>query len=83
MVFPDDQRFMTEALKAAELAASLGEVPVGALVVLDGEILATAHNRRELDADPTAHAEVLAVAHHVTTVRGGWGTGDWSAVWST
>ena len=43
MVFPDDQRFMTEALKAAELAASLGEVPVGALVVLDGEILATAH----------------------------------------
>ena len=61
MVFPDDQRFMTEALKAAELAASLGEVPVGALVVLDGEILATAHNRRELDADPTAHAELLAI----------------------
>lgn len=61
MVLPDDQRFMNLALEMASQAASLGEVPVGALVVQDGEILASAHNRRELDRDPTAHAELLAI----------------------
>ena len=61
MVLPDDQRFMRQALELASVAASAGEVPVGALVVLDGEIIAEAHNRRELDADPTAHAELLAI----------------------
>lgn len=52
---------MLEALRQADLAASLGEVPVGAVVVLDGRILAAAHNRRELDQDPSAHAELLAM----------------------
>ncbi len=58
MTRPD---FMSEALEEARAAASRGEVPVGALVVLDGEIIARAGNRtRELN-DPTAHAEMLAI----------------------
>ena len=52
---------MAEALAIARSAALLGEVPVGAVVVRDGVIIATGHNRRELDADPTAHAELLAM----------------------
>jgi len=49
------------ALEAAALAAEWGEVPVGAVVAKDGEILATAHNERETLKDPTAHAELLAL----------------------
>ena len=57
----DDERFMREALAQARLAASLGEVPIGAVVVRDGEVVARAHNRRELDEDPSAHAEFSAL----------------------
>ena len=53
--------FMQEALEEAEQAAAVGEVPVGAVVVRAGQVIARAHNRREMDADPTAHAEVLAL----------------------
>lgn len=56
-----DLSFMDEALEMARFAARLGEVPVGAVVVHGGEILTRAHNRRILDADPTAHAELLAM----------------------
>ena len=52
----EDQRFMDLALAQAALAAEMGEVPVGAVVVHKGEVIAQAHNRREVDADPTAHA---------------------------
>ena len=52
----EDQRFMDLALAQAALAAEMGEVPVGAVVVHEGEVVAQAHNRREVDADPTAHA---------------------------
>ncbi len=52
---------MRLALAQADLAANLGEVPVGAVVYRGDEVLAAAHNRRECDADPTAHAEVLAL----------------------
>lgn len=52
---------MSLALAQATRAAQLGEVPVGAVLVRDGRILATTHNRREADADPTAHAEILAL----------------------
>ena len=52
---------MGVALEQAHLAASLGEVPVGAVVVVSGEVVAAAHNLRESTADPTAHAEVLAL----------------------
>jgi tRNA(adenine34) deaminase len=55
------EAFMIEALKQAEIARSLGEVPVGAVVVFENEIVATAHNLRERDQDPTAHAELMAM----------------------
>lgn len=61
MELPDDLQFMDQTLALAESAAALGEVPVAALVVRDGQVLAAAHNRRELDRDPTAHAEMLAI----------------------
>jgi len=61
-VFDDnDRQFMTEALTEAHDAGSTGEVPVGAVVVVNGEIVARAGNRREVDSDPTAHAEILAL----------------------
>jgi tRNA(adenine34) deaminase len=53
--------YMAIALEEARKAFFLGEVPVGAVLVKDGEILAKTHNRKERDADPTAHAEVLAL----------------------
>jgi tRNA(adenine34) deaminase len=57
-----DESMMARALELALEARNLGEVPVGALVVRDGEILAQAHNLRETLSDPTAHAERLALA---------------------
>src|SRR5262245_61918937 len=57
----DDARWMALALEEARAAAAEGEVPVGAVVVADGRVLARARNRRETDADPTAHAELLAL----------------------
>lgn len=56
-----DEKFMCEALTEARAAAAVGEVPIGAVVVRAGEIVARAHNRRELDQDPSAHAEFSAL----------------------
>lgn len=56
-----DEKFMLEALAEARAAAALGEVPIGAVVVRAGEIVARTHNRRELDQDPSAHAEFAAL----------------------
>ena len=56
-----DERFMREALAEARVAEQAGEVPIGAVVVYEGEIIARAHNRRELDEDPSAHAEFTAM----------------------
>jgi tRNA(adenine34) deaminase len=56
-----DETFMRMALDEARAAAALGEVPIGAVVVCDGEVVARGSNRRELDGDPTAHAEMIAV----------------------
>ena len=67
----EDQRFMDLALAQAVLAAEMGEVPVGAVVVHEGKIIAQAHNRREVDADPTAHAELIAMRDAAQTL------GDW------
>lgn len=53
--------FMDEALEEARLAGQRGEVPVGAVVVQDGQIVARAGNRTREDRDPTAHAEMLAL----------------------
>jgi tRNA(adenine34) deaminase len=52
---------MRTALAAAEQAARIGEVPVGAVVVVRGEVIAVAHNQRETKNDPTAHAEIVAL----------------------
>jgi tRNA(adenine34) deaminase len=56
-----DEDFMRLALAAARQAGEAGEVPVGAVVVIDSAVVATAGNRREATSDPTAHAELLAL----------------------
>lgn len=55
------QKFMLAALKEAAKAGGKGEVPVGAVIVKDGKIIARGHNEREYKHDPTAHAEVVAI----------------------
>jgi tRNA(adenine34) deaminase len=57
----DDAAWMELALGQARLAAEAGEVPVGALVIRDGEIVGQGHNRNLLDHDPTAHAEIVVL----------------------
>jgi tRNA(adenine34) deaminase len=59
--FPRDEWFMNLALREAERALDHDDVPIGAVVVHDGEVIGAGHNERELRADPTAHAEVLAL----------------------
>ncbi|MGH7227835.1 MAG: nucleoside deaminase, partial [Nitrospiraceae bacterium] len=56
-----DLEFMQMALEQARLAPARGEVPIGAVLVLDGQVLAQVHNFREVWQDPTAHAEVVAI----------------------
>lgn len=56
-----DDELMGLALEEARAAAAAGEVPVGAVVVVEGRVVARAHNRREADADPSAHAELVAL----------------------
>jgi tRNA(adenine34) deaminase len=58
---PDDHQWMGLALEEAALAAEAGEVPVGAVVVLDGRLVGRGHNRPIALSDPTAHAEILAL----------------------
>jgi tRNA(adenine34) deaminase len=69
--FPRDDYFMTLALREAERAPAHGDVPIGAVVVREGELLAAAHNERELREDPTAHAELLALREAARAV-GSW-----------
>lgn len=56
-----DERFMREALKEAEKAADKGEVPIGAVIVCQNQIISRAHNLTETLNDPTAHAEMQAI----------------------
>lgn len=56
-----DEHYMDMALQAAVTAGLAGDVPIGAVVVHEGEVIAVASNRREQDHDPTAHAEILAL----------------------
>ncbi|HPH64399.1 MAG TPA: tRNA adenosine(34) deaminase TadA [Kofleriaceae bacterium] len=56
-----DEEWMRLALAEAKVAGAAGDVPVGAIVVFNDEVIGRGHNRREADADPTAHAEVLAL----------------------
>jgi tRNA(adenine34) deaminase len=60
-VMGDDERFMREALAEASRAASHEDVPIGCVIVGEGLVIARGENRRELDHDPTAHAEIVAL----------------------
>jgi tRNA(adenine34) deaminase len=62
---PEDQLFMGQALAAAESASDHDDVPVGAVVVMNGVVIGVGENRRELDQDPTAHAEIVAIREAV------------------
>ena len=55
-----DERFMSAALDAAEIAEENGDIPVGAVIVFENRVIARAYNQREQLADPTAHAEIVA-----------------------
>ncbi len=67
----NDDELMALALDEARLALAHGDVPVGAVVVKDGKVIARRHNERELTGDPTAHAEVLALRDAAEAV-GSW-----------
>ncbi|MDY7010199.1 MAG: tRNA adenosine(34) deaminase TadA [Planctomycetota bacterium] len=62
---------MRAAITQARLAEALGDVPIGAVIARGGEIITSAHNRRIIDADPTAHAEMLAIRSAAESI------GDW------
>ena len=69
--FPRDEYFMRLALREAERALEHDDVPIGAVIVHEGEVLAAAPNERELRGDPTAHAEML-VLRAASEKLGGW-----------
>jgi tRNA(adenine34) deaminase len=69
--FPRDDYFMRLALREAERALEHEDVPIGAVLVRDGELIAAAHNERELRQDPTAHAEIIAL-RDAAKVAGSW-----------
>jgi tRNA(adenine34) deaminase len=69
--FPRDDYFMRLALREAERALEHEDVPIGAVVVRDRELIAAAHNERELRQDPTAHAEILALREAAAAI-GSW-----------
>lgn len=66
-----DLEYMQLALEQAKRAPALGEVPIAAVLVLDGQVLAQVHNFREVWQDPTAHAEVVAIREAATKL-GSW-----------
>ncbi len=63
------ERYMDRCLELAAQAAALGEIPVGAVVVKDGVIVGEGYNRRELDRDATAHAEMVAIRQACATLH--------------
>ncbi len=69
--FPRDDYFMRIALREAERALEHDDVPIGAVLVRDGELVAAAHNERELRQDPTAHAEIIAL-REAARAAGSW-----------
>ena len=69
--FPRDEYFMRLAIREAERALEHQDVPIGAVVVREGEVIGAAHNERELRQDPTAHAEILALREAAAAV-GSW-----------
>src|SRR6202035_4188742 len=73
--FPREEYFMRLALREATRAAEHGDVPIGAVVVRDGEVIGLGGNQRELRGDPTAHAEVIALREAARRV-GSWRVHD-------
>jgi tRNA(adenine34) deaminase len=73
--FARDEQFMRVALREAESAAEHGDVPIGAVVVREGEVIGAAGNERERRSDPTAHAEILAL-RAASRHLGGWRVAD-------
>ena len=71
MVESQHERYMALAIELAESAAAIGEVPVGAVIEQNGEIIGKGANRRELSQDPTSHAEIVAIREAATK------TGSW------
>jgi tRNA(adenine34) deaminase len=69
--FPRDDYFMRLALREAERALEHDDVPIGAVLVRNGELVAGAHNERELRQDPTAHAEIIAL-REAARLAGSW-----------
>ncbi len=65
------EKMMKHALAEAQLALNMGEVPIGAVIEKDGEIVGRGHNRTESSKDPTAHAEILAIQDAAKNL-GGW-----------
>ena len=70
-----DEQWMRAAIEQARLADGIDEVPIGAVVVCDGRIVGAGHNRRIVDADPTAHAEMVAL-RAAAAARGDWRLDD-------
>ena len=68
MNLSDDEFWMRRCLELAQQAAQADEVPVGAVVVLDGQVIGEGHNLREKTADPTAHAEIVALRQAAQTL---------------
>ena len=69
--FPRDEYFMRLAIREAQAAPEHDDVPIGAVVVRDGEVIGAAHNERELRQDPTAHAELIAL-REASRALGSW-----------
>ncbi|MGH9243277.1 MAG: nucleoside deaminase [Acidimicrobiales bacterium] len=76
----DDEALMAVALDEARAATAHGDVPIAAVIVVDGQLVARRHNERELRGDPTAHAEILALRDAATAVGTGWRLTDATVV---
>lgn len=74
LLFRDDQTLMREALRLADKAAAVGEVPIGALIVKDARIIGRGYNQVEMLKDPTAHAEILAITQAAAALH------DWRLI---
>lgn len=67
--FPKDEYFMRLAIREASRALHHGDVPIGTVIVKDGEVIGAGHNEREVRADPTAHAEMIALREAARALR--------------
>jgi len=65
----EDKRFMRAAIEAARIAEDNGDVPIGAVIVYKNQIIAKAYNQREQLADPTAHAEIIALTQAAAALQ--------------